>query len=332
MHIPERLKLRLFDLTAPAIDPLAQDCVSQAQHALNANDTKAALALFAEAIGHDGRALIRPWGLEPKRAQDQFDVIRTLMKTRLERWYRDTKARKAPPVARLADKIALRDWAKDQTAVRIPTPLGQFDGFNAVPWPKFETQSVVIKPRHGAMARGVLVLSEGFDLMRHQQVGPSLAQYAAKIWETESVKDGAVLAEALVRDPAPDTAIPRDFKGFCVAGKVAFVVVQDTNGPGGYQAFRQRRAFDAKGHAVPRTHGSVPDIGEATLPARFFEVVTAMERLSAIFPQALRLDFYLDHDGPVLGEITTYPNAGLGFAPFSARTFHQMLAVSAQLE
>lgn len=332
VHIPERLKLRLYDLTAPALDPVAKANISKGKKAVRAGDHQTALTHFAQAVSQDGRSFLRPWGLPPTTAQGQYDAIRNRMQTRLKSWYSSEAPQKPPPVARLADKVALRLWAKEQTDCRIPTPLGRYEGFDDVLWQDFHGQSMVIKPRHGEMARGVLVLKNGFDLMRHQEVGPSLKDYAAKIWQEENVRKGEILAEALVQDPAPNTAIPRDFKGFCALGKVAYITIQDTNGSAGYQNFRQRRAFDAKGNPVPRAHGEVPDCGATALPDRYFEIVEAMERLSTIFPQALRLDFYLDHDGPVLGEITTYPNAGLGFAPFSARTFHQMLDVTQHLE
>ena len=42
----------------------------------------------------------------------------------------------------------------------------------------------------------------------------------------------------------------------------------------------------------------------------------------------LRFDFYLTAGGPVLGEITTYPSAGMGYTAFSRRTLLQMWEIT----
>ena len=60
------------------------------------------------------------------------------------------------------------------------------------------------------------------------------------------------------------------------------------------------------------------------LPAGFAAVVAAAEALSARLPWLLRFDFYATAAGPLLGEVTTFPNAGLDFTAFGRRTLLQM--------
>jgi len=332
MRVPERLKLRVYDAVHRDVHPDAQASLREGRKLVRRGEQAAAIRAFADAARVDGRVYCRPWGLERHWGGPAHVAVREHMQRRLTDWYKGDGPKTAPPVARLADKVALRMWAETQSEVRLPKALGQHAGFADVDWANWQDASVVIKPRHGEMARGVLVLDDGFDLMRHTDIGPDLAAYAAQVWQDEGVADGPILIEELVRDPLrqqdPSVRIPRDFKGFCAHGKLAYVILQDTNGPGGYQAFRCRRSFDAMGAMLPRTHAAVKDNGSTETPENLSTVIQAMERLSDMFPQPLRFDFYLGDDGPVLGEITTYPFAGLNYAPFSARTFLQMLVAS----
>lgn len=334
MRIPERIKLRLFDVIAPRLarDIAAQ--MTQAQGLMRQGQVEAAVTTFAKAAERDGRVYCRNWNMDRHREDTAHTIIRNRMQRRLKNWYMGDGPRTAPPVARLADKLALRQWGEGQTEVRLPKALGYFERFADVPWADWQDASVVIKPRHGEMARGVMVLAGGEDLMRQATVGPDLGAYAARVWEEQAVEDGPVVVEELVQDPMrksdPVVRIPRDFKGFCANGRVAFVTVQDTNGPGGYQAFRYRRSFDSTGAPLPRAHATVDDVGGPQTPMGFATIVAEMERLSTMFPQALRFDLFLGEDGPVLGEITTYPNAGLNYTPFAARTFLQMLEATGE--
>ena len=66
------------------------------------------------------------------------------------------------------------------------------------------------------------------------------------------------------------------------------------------------------------------NVPEATRLPPGFETLFAMaEAISQKLPWLLRLDFYLTPRGPVFGEFTTFPNAGLDLTPFSRRTLLQ---------
>jgi len=87
---------------------------------------------------------------------------------------------------------------------------------------------------------------------------------------------------------------------------------------------RGMAVFDRQGRPLPAANRKWPHWPKlASLPG-FAVTMAAAERLSALLPQLLRLDLYATPEGPVLGEITAYPSAGLDITPFSRRTLLQM--------
>src|SRR6056297_3217330 len=92
-------------------------------------------------------------------------------------------------------------------------------------------------------------------------------------------------------------------------------------------ATRPRRgalSLDREGRPVTATLAGWPDASQAPPPEGYGALVAMAERLSARLPWLLRLDFYLTPRGPVFGEVTTFPNAGLRYTPFARRTILQM--------
>ena len=334
MPVMSRIRDRIFDARYGGLDRDAMVLFRDARASFGRGLPDQGLGLMAQAVALDDRVFCLNWGLPLPPQTPAPQIVRRLMQRRLQEWYIGEGPKTAPPVARLADKVALRRWADPRGNIRLPRQIGQFPDLHTVPWADLIGQNLVIKPRHAEMARGVLVIDGGQDVMRQATTGPDLAAYAAAVWHREEVGDGPVLIEELVTDTQsahdPQTRIPRDFKGLCAMGRVAFVTVQDTNAPGGYQSFRARRSFDAAGRVLPAPHATVHDFGPHAKPQGFDAVIAAMRALSAEFPEPVRFDFFVDSEGPVLGEITTYPNAGLNYSTFAARTFLQMLALTGE--
>ena len=313
-----------------ALTAAARRAIRDGRVALAQGDRAAAAAAFARATEADGRAPLMPWGLVPLLEAEGRGWVRDRMRARLAAWWQDGRvAPDAPPVARLQAKPALRAWAAGAGFAMTPV-IASAPGLAALDWaaltgPSGRADRLVIKPANVDSRRGVIVLVDGTDHIARAPVGPDLAGYARALWASEGLSDRAVLVERLIVDSAgaarPDLIVPRDLKGFVVAGRVVFVQLLDRNGPGG---MRGMATFDRLGRPLPATSRKWPKAPEVPPPPGLAATVAAMERLSALLPQLLRLDFYATPDGPLLGEITAYPSAGLDLTPFARRTLLQM--------
>ena len=310
----------------PALRGPAALALRQGRAALARDDRAAAMAAFVAATAADPLAFSHDWGLVPRLEAEGQGSLRNRMRGRLAAWWRDGQvAPDAPPVAALQAKPALRAWALAHDFAMAPL-LVQAPSLDALDWAALAPgDRLVIKPANADSRRGVVVLAGGIDHIAQAPVGPDLAAYVRQLWAAEGLSGRAVLVEALLTDSAatqhPELVVPRDLKGFCVAGRVGYVQVLDRNGPDG---MRGMACFDRSGRHLPHPSRKWPRLPGAIPPPGFADVVAEMERLSALLPQLLRLDFYATPAGPVLGEVTAFPSAGLDLTPFARRTLLQM--------
>jgi hypothetical protein len=317
----------LFPPPAPdprALVPPARAALDQGRARLEAGDRAGALACYARATELDGRALCRPWGLLPHLEAEGRANLRARFDDRLARWY-GPLAHLAPPVAHLAQKRRLRAWAAEH-GFATPRLLAAAPSLDALDWAALPADRLVIKPDNQAARRGVVAVAGGIDHMARAPVGPDLAAYVRAVWAKDGISGAAVLVEEMVRDAEdrrdPELILARDWKAYAVAGRVAFLTVLDRNAEGGR---RGRQSYDRQGHHTPPTKANWDESPERLpVPPGYAALIAEAERLSRFFPHLLRLDFYLAPEGPLLGEITTYPAAGMGHSPFARRTLLQM--------
>jgi hypothetical protein len=304
------------------LDPAARRALASGRAALAAGDRAGAVRAFARATAADGRAPLLDWGLLPHLEAEGRGSFRDRMRARVAAWWGPGAAVPAPLPARLAAKPALRAWAAGAGFAMTPL-LATAPGLDALDWAALPAGGLVIKPANSDSRQGVIILADGIDHMAQAPVGPDLAAYAAARWAAQGVAGQGVLVEALIADsaPRPGRIVPRDLKGFAVAGRVVFAQLLDRNGPGGMAGMA---VFDRSGRPLPRISRKWPYRPDRTPPPGFAAAIAAMERLSALMPWLARLDFYATPDGPLLGEITAFPSAGLDLTPFARRTLLQM--------
>jgi len=212
-------------------------------------------------------------------------------------------------------------------ALGLPLPrlLGQADSLSDLDWTALP-ERLVIKPVNAANSNGVIVAADGCDQMTGVAFGTDLKSYVSQLYEECFAKPPPVLVEEMLCDVGavedPGLVIPRDFKVFTVAGHAAYVRVHDRNAPDGRRSIA---SFARDGSRLPPSLKGWPEAADDTaLPRGFDQLIAMAEYLSQKVPWLLRLDFYLTPQGPVFGEFTTYPNAGLDLTPFSRRTMLQM--------
>lgn len=312
-------------LSMPGLDRPAAQMLRQGRQALAQGDRVAAMAAFARAVEQDGRALVHDWGLMPVLASEGRDDLALRMQARLAAWYGRDTALRAPEAAQLTVKLRMRAWAA-RHGFAVPRLLAQAPSLEALVWAGLPCDRVVIKPANADSRKGVVLALDGYDHMARQPIGPDLPAYVRTRWDTAGLSGSAVLAEEPVRDTAaqadPDLVIPRDFKCWAVDGKVGYCAILDINDA---NQRRDRQNLDRCGGHLPQTNTGWQDCPHCPAPPGYAALIAEAERASRLLPWMLRFDFYLSERGPLLGEITTFPSAGLAYTEFSRRVVLQML-------
>lgn len=278
---------------------------------------RAAVALEPELLCED-------WHLLAQLKRQGRANLRQRMVARRDSWYRAPVSLAHAHVAALTAKPAMRLWISD-----LGLPLPQlYAGPVAVAALKAEDlpASYVVKPVNGANSDGVVLVKDGHDCFRNTPISEGIKAYIHALYERDFTSLPQVLVEECLIDVGqkddPKLVIPRDFKVFTVAGRVAYTRVHDRNAEGGK---RSLASYDRQGKRLPSTLQGWPEAAEDTLlPEGYSRLIELAEAISHKLPWLLRLDFYFTETGPVFGEFTTFPNAGLDSTPFSKRTLLQM--------
>lgn len=318
-----------LDVSKP-MAPLAADAQAQldlGRAAQRNGDFEIAQIKFARAVNLDGRALCRPWGLLPHLTKQGRHSVRQRLEQRLCNWYPPDDGTPHGRIALLSHKVRMRAWA-DTHGFVTSALLAQVPSVADIDWTRMPDR-VVIKPENASSNLGVVVAIDGFDQMTKARICPDLRGYVEKIYQDEGLTRCGILIEEAITDvdvtTDPQLRIPRDFKVFAVNGHAAFVRVYDRNGPDGKRGLI---TYDRCGDILPDSKKKWPATRYAPPPKGFTALVAEAERASGLLPYILRFDFYLTASGPVLGEITTYPSAGLNYSTFSRRTMLQMWEIT----
>ncbi len=310
--------------TLPVLDASVLRLLRQGRAALAKGQRAKALATFEAAMRLDARAACHPWSLLPVLKAEGRASIRPRMKGRLQDWYRRLDKADQPVVVALSHKERMRDWAAEH-GFRTARLLGRFKTVAAIPPALLAEPRIVVKPVNGSSNRGVSILIGDVDHMTNTVVGPDRGAWLAQTYAAADLSGSPVLIEEALIDceahSDPSLIIPRDFKVFAIGGQAVLIRVHDRNGPDGKRGLI---TYDRLGGVLPVTQTNWPEQPPTPGPQRFADLVAEAERASTLLPWLLRFDFYLTSDGPVLGEITTYPNAGRNFSAFAQRTLLQM--------
>jgi len=314
-----------FNASRPISPIEARRLLHQGRRALKAVDLAGGIALLRTATALDPRVLCAPWGLLPLLAAEGRNKVRPRMLARLQSWYHPPHSRAHALMAGLSRKTTMRPFI-DELGLPLPRLLGRADQISGLDWDNLPDR-VVIKPTNEASCDGVIVAAGGIDHMTGVHFGADLQTYTTALYAEKFDTPPAVMAEEMLMDVEagtdPALVIPRDFKVFAVAGHAAYVWVSDRNAPDGRRA---NTTFARDGTRLPPCLKTgwpeAPDGARA--PPGFDRLIAMAEYLSQKLPWLLRLDFYLTPQGPVFGEFTTYPGAGLNLTPFARRTLLQM--------
>ena len=302
----------------------AQGLIAQGQRILEDGTRTQARPYFAAALQIDPTVAMLNWGLLPVLEGEGEGIYRDRMVARLQSWHRAPYSAVHAPVVALTDKDAMRRYVE---ALGLPLPQlhGGAQNLDRLNWDTIPTDRLVIKPLDSGDSQGVVVAVDGIDHITGSKIEPDLKTYTQDLYKRTFKRTPPVQVEQCLTDVDtlrdPSIIIPKDYKVFCIAGRAVFVRVHDRNGP---NSKRHMATFDRNGARVPAMLTGWDEAPDGPPPQGFDALIVMAEKISQTLPWLLRFDFYLTPDGPVFGEITTFPNAGMDNTPLGRRTLLQM--------
>lgn len=254
------------------------------------------------------------------------------MDRRLACWYKGHNPQPDPEIqkrrkflASLVNKSVMTGYIQ-KMGLPLPETLvdaGTLDDVNFLELP----ERVVIKPNNNADSKGVILFDGDRNLMNGDTV-PFIDRraYVQKIWEKDEVFAKAktrVVVEEFLKDYDRAFRIPRDFKVFAVAGKSILIQVIDRNPE---KKLRTNSFFTRDWGYIDQKIKNNYRMGPAyERPADLDGLLDMADSISADIRAFYRLDFYMTTRGPVFGEFTSYPSAGMAFTPYGDRLMCEMM-------
>ena len=259
-------------------------------------------------------------------------TFKARMDTRLARWYKGADPHPDPEVqkrrkylASLVNKTTMTNYIR-KMGLPLPDTLVDAETLEAVDFAALPDR-VVIKPNNSADSKGVILFDGTQNLMNGDTVPlEARAAYTREIWERDGVLAKArtrVIAEEFLQDYDPAFRIPRDFKVFAAAGTSGLIQVIDRNPE---KKLRTNSFFTRDWQPVAEKIKTNYRMGPAyDRPADLDRLLDMADRISADIQAFYRLDFYMTTRGPVFGEFTSYPSAGMAFTPYGDRLMCEMM-------
>jgi len=214
-----------------------------------------------------------------------------------------------------SNKLVMRRYVKS-LGLRLPEIYAEVGDMDAIDFASLPDR-VVIKPHNGWDSDAVMLIDGERELLSGATVPrAALPDFCRKtLASARYAREPRIIIEEFVRDYDPRFAIPRDFKVYVAGGKAWVVQTVDRNGPKVQRAFytREWTKFADAFNTINLPGPPIP------APPLLPKLISAAELMASDLGAFLRLDFYLNSDGPIFGEITWNPFGGFGFTPFGAR-------------
>lgn len=222
-----------------------------------------------------------------------------------------------PRYPKLADKIAVKEFVSSRLGAEWVTPTLWFG--NSLP-PRSERRwpiPYVLKASHGSSTNYFVRTTSEEDWSLIEKKSGQWLQATYGDWTREWLYTKIpprLLVEPFLGSPE---ALPLDYKFFVFAGRVAYIQV-DTD----REHNHKRVLFDRAWNRCDVTFGVPQDTTPIARPVSLEQMITAAETLGQGF-DFVRIDFYEILGRPLFGEMTFYPDSGLG--TFSPEEFDRTL-------
>lgn len=231
-------------------------------------------------------------------------------------------------LASLVNKTNMAAYIR-KMGLPLPSTLADAETLDALDFAALPNR-IVIKPNNNADSKGVILFDGSKNLMNGDTVPlEARTAYTEKIWTRDRVFEKPktrVIVEEFLQDYDPGFRIPRDFKVFVAAGKAHLIQVIDRNPE---KKLRTNSFFTREWQYVDQKIKTNYNMGPAyDRPPSLEQLLDISDRISVDLEAFYRLDFFMTTRGPVFGEFTSYPSAGMAFTPFGDKVMCDMMELS----
>jgi hypothetical protein len=223
-----------------------------------------------------------------------------------------------PALVTLADKVAMREHLTRTLGPGYTVPLlGMWQHASEVPLAQLP-YPLVLKPSH---LSGRVLLLDAHRPLDEQRLRRRMHawlrrdhSHVNREWFYAQVPH-RVIAEPMLHDGGGH--VPQDLKAYVIGGRVRYFQVDD-----GRFERPTRNLYGPDWRMLP-VRTSLPRHAPDPAPAALARMVEIAEQVAAPF-EILRVDFYLQGDRVLIGELTSTP--GAGFGRYYPREFGEQLA------
>lgn len=218
-----------------------------------------------------------------------------------------------PEYTKMVDKYAVKDYVADIIGEEyvIPT-LGVWDRPEDIEWDNLPNQ-FVLKTTHGGGNEGVVICRDKVSFDKKgaiTKLNESLRIDLYEVWREWPYKNvpKRIIAEKYI-DPKPRTEDLLDYKWYCFNGEPKYCqVIQDRNTNETIDFFDTDWVHQSFIGLNPMATNAII---EPERPKNLNEQIAVARSLSKGIPFS-RIDLYSVGDSLLFGEITFYPNSGVG--------------------
>jgi len=220
---------------------------------------------------------------------------------------------KSPLVKRLAHKVLVRDYVESCGFGEYLLELyGVWNRVEDIDFDALPNQFVM----KAAMGCGghvfcrdkeKLDVAAAREMMKKSFHNKSWLPYGEMQYKPDRFVKQQILAERML--DLPEGVAPNDFKFHCYEGKPEHMTYcYDRTTDGHAKFIRMGMDWQPRNDLFPRGAGVYTDVPEK--PECFAEMVEIAKVLSKPFP-FVRVDFYVEHGRPIIGELTFTPTGGM---------------------
>jgi hypothetical protein len=232
---------------------------------------------------------------------------------RIQRWQVE---RQPNPYAAVASKTDGQAYMRS-LGYAVPEFYGAYPSLDALPRFDDLPDSFVLKPTGGWSAAGVFLMHRGFDLIRKRSFTRDEIIREARSFRGHGTKGltGSWMAEELLFDYADRDEPAHDYKFFCFGPKAVLIQINKRTGlkrPASWHWFRD----PAWGKIACRISWSkYPERSALPRPPDLDDMLRIVTDVGGRLNIFVRIDMFATSRGPVFGEFTAYPHAGLDYTP-----------------
>lgn len=219
-------------------------------------------------------------------------------------------------IRHFASKTLTQDFARE-IGVKVPKTyatirtIAEFDAFDF-------PERYVLKPDFGSgiylfLMHGEINLFDGFTYT-HDEIRARVAQHLAESSHAEFVVEEFITQQGV--DPSRPI-IPLDYKIHSFGGRARFIQAIDKNTIS-RDALHQRQNWlsrDWTQTPFPIRFPEPPN-DPVNPPECYEELLRVADDIAARLGDYVRVDLYASDEGPMLGEVTSFTNAGKGFSEY----------------